>query len=432
LNGKDDAHILRSLVSAFGTPFRGLSRSFSTTPTTTGYDGAGRLTKLKDHDENETTYAYSVSQTELGGYLTWSVTTTYPDAGVVTVLDAQPARQVKRTDQRGVETTLKFDDLGRVYERDYGGTVSPRTETFAFDKSGRLTAATRNAVLASSDFEWSRTYDYLGRPLTEVQRFGANEETTATYPTGFGYATDRDLHSMTWALITPAGHTVRHTLDRLNRMVEAAKLNELGETEAGATWTHNGAGQRETATLANAVTSAFDFDANGRLSTITHTANPSGDDPVNLFTAQYGYDAVGNRLFSRNWLHNPTDPNGVTNRSELYAYDNLNRLTAMNRGVLNPAGTEITTASAHAVLNSNQQWADPRQSRHVSGSSRAGLDRRGNWLDYQWTDSPAGTPVPHQQTRTANNVNEYSQLDPQGPGDPPNPPVVCPSLPVGL
>jgi RHS repeat-associated protein len=81
---------------------------------------------------------------------------------------------------------------------------------------------------------------------------------------------------------------------------------------------------------------------------------------------------------------------------------------------------------AHAVY-SNEQWADPRQSRHESGSSRAGLDRRGNWLDHQWTNSPAGTPVPHQQTRTANNVNEYTQLDPQGPGDPPNPPAVTPT-----
>jgi hypothetical protein len=35
--------------------------------------------------------------------------------------------------------------------------------------------------------------------------------------------------------------------------------------------------------------------------------------------------------------------------------------------------------------------------------------------------------VPHQQTRTANNVNEYTQPDPQGPGDPPNPPAVTPT-----
>jgi RHS repeat-associated protein len=41
---------------------------------------------------------------------------------------------------------------------------------------------------------------------------------------------------------------------------------------------------------------------------------------------------------------------------------------------------------AHAVY-SNEQWADPRQSRHESGSSRAGLDRRGNWLDYRWADA---------------------------------------------
>jgi len=73
---------------------------------------------------------------------------------------------------------------------------------------------------------------------------------------------------------------------------------------------------------------------------------------------QYGYDPAGNRTFTRNLTP------GLTDRGERYGYDNLNRLTVMDRGVLNVGGTVVAPVLEHPTLDSKQQWAN--------------LDRRGN------------------------------------------------------
>ncbi len=118
---------------------------------------------------------------------------------------------------------------------------------------------------------------------------------------------------------------------------------------------------------------------------------------------------MGNRTYTRNVLDEAPGSDPYDNRSERYGYDNLNRLTVMDRGVLNVAGTAVETPLDHPVLNSNQQWAD--------------LDRRGNWLDYRWASVQGGQATTYQQTREANGVNEYPSIDPDGPdpqGGPPN------------
>jgi len=118
---------------------------------------------------------------------------------------------------------------------------------------------------------------------------------------------------------------------------------------------------------------------------------------------QYGYDPAGNRTFTRNLTP------GLTDRGERYGYDNLNRLTVMDRGVLNVGGTVVAPVLEHPTLDSKQQWAN--------------LDRRGNWLDYRWARTDNGQSTTYLQARTANGVNEYETIDPDGPpaeGQPPN------------
>ena len=143
----------------------------------------------------------------------------------------------------------------------------------------------------------------------------------------------------------------------------------------------------------------YEYDGNGRLTTLLHAIDSGGGDPTIIAGMTYGYDAVGNRMFSSN--------SAMPDRSERYGHDNLNRLTVMDRGELNTDGSAVTTPLSHPVLNSNQQWAD--------------LDRRGNWLDYRWAltqgEAPDQTSTTYQQTRTANGVNEYTDLvmtDPSG------------------
>jgi hypothetical protein len=66
-----------------------------------------------------------------------------------------------------------------------------------------------------------------------------------------------------------------------------------------------------------------------------------GQQPPNPTSATGGYDAVGNRTFTRNLL---ADQDNLY-RSERYGYDNLNRLTVMDRGILNEDGTAVPPAA---------------------------------------------------------------------------------------
>ena len=58
---------------------------------------------------------------------------------------------------------------------------------------------------------------------------------------------------------------------------------------------------------------------------------------------------MGNGTFPRNMLADQSP------RSKRYGYDNLNRLTVMDRGILNTAGREVDTPADSACLHSNQQ-----------------------------------------------------------------------------
>ncbi|HPD32401.1 MAG TPA: RHS repeat-associated core domain-containing protein [Phycisphaerae bacterium] len=182
----------------------------------------------------------------------------------------------------------------------------------------------------------------------------------------------------------PGTREVVYTFDRRFRMTGVS-----GGTGVGGTRGLDVADQVISSSFANGVSSVFDYDVNGRMTHMERFKN--GAPPTMLVEYDYGYDAVGNRLYTRDLM--------ATNRSELYGYDARNRLRNFERGTLNTAGDDISTPLVDPALPSQQQWTD--------------LDRRGNWLDFSTTLN--GQPAV-QQTREANQVNEIMTLDPDGPG----------------
>ena len=94
---------------------------------------------------------------------------------------------------------------------------------------------------------------------------------------------------------------------------------------------------------------------------------------------QYGYDSDSNRL----WKANST----TTGLDEFYTYDPLNRLTKMQRGVLNGTNTGITGTPAREMDYT--------------------LDQLGNWNPYV-TKTSGSTDL--NQTRTHNTVNEITAI----------------------
>ena len=77
----------------------------------------------------------------------------------------------------------------------------------------------------------------------------------------------------------------------------------------------------------------------------------------------------------------------ITGMSELYGYDQLQRLQNLGRGTLNGTQTAITSPTF------GQDWT---------------LDETGNWNGFKQSDN--GSTWPLDQTRTANTVNEITSL----------------------
>lgn len=94
----------------------------------------------------------------------------------------------------------------------------------------------------------------------------------------------------------------------------------------------------------------------------------------------------------------------MPDRSERYGHDNRNRLTLMERGVLqmDEGAATISPFIDHPTLAAKQDWAN--------------LDRRGNWLKYLEAHN-VGQPhaVSREEKRVANGANEYTSFDPDGP-----------------
>lgn len=99
---------------------------------------------------------------------------------------------------------------------------------------------------------------------------------------------------------------------------------------------------------------------------------------------QYGYDQNSNRLWKANVVGTPIVSGGL---DEYYNYDDLNRLTQMQRGTLNDSKTGITGTPAI-----QQNWT---------------LDPTGNWNAYVTAASGSTTL---NQTRTQNTINQITAI----------------------
>ena len=326
------------------------------TDTTIGYNGV-RQTSLKDHDNNETEYKYDAALRLIEAI--------YPDddgngSGTVTYDYDDSGNLVYRKDQNGVETNYQYNDLYQLEQRSYTG---GRSETFNFDRAGRLLQALNDA--ATIDFQ----YDDLGRLDAVTQTYAADND---SYTTDFDYVVAmNDVHA---TINYPGSRTVTKTYDSRFRLDGVLDGSGNGVSE----WLYDLAGRRTNATLGNDVTSVFTYDLNNRITRIQHADEWSND----LFDVQHGYDPVGNRLWTKDYVR--------AGRDELFEYDALNRLRGFQRGTLNTEKTAIETPLDHAFLPNEQVF---------------NLDRNGNW---DQTVESVGVPqMTVDEHRSVNAVNEY-------------------------
>jgi RHS repeat-associated protein len=105
---------------------------------------------------------------------------------------------------------------------------------------------------------------------------------------------------------------------------------------------------------------------------------------TDLSRIRYGYDRASNRT----WRSNPVATASSAQYDWLYGYDGLQRLKNGGRGLLNTAGSSLTSTAF------SQCWT---------------LDETGNWSGFKQSDNGATWSL--QQTRTANPVNELTTIN---------------------
>ncbi len=326
-------------------------------------------------------------------------------------------RGVVRKDQRNIYTSYGFDRLDRLVRRWYGtnpDSDNKRREEFEYDRSGRLLQAEDHDGTGALQHTWGRGYDQAGRPTYEAQIFAGSQ--AAAYESFIEYGLDTSAHTFSQTICYPGancasgGREVTRTWDKRQRMVDV-----FADANIGASWTYDAADRRASMHRLHPDNnmSFWSYDDNDRLTSLIHFAGPDPVPPgppiAPVFAQNFTYDPLGNRRSAEQMAPDLLD------RSEAYGHDNRNRLTTLERGseiAVNPETGEASIPAEyrlrHDALPSRQQWID--------------LDRRGNWLMFaeeHWPQSEE-EPVSRVETRTANGVNAYTDVDVDGPavGDP--------------
>ncbi|MEW8525378.1 MAG: putative Ig domain-containing protein [Candidatus Thiodiazotropha endolucinida] len=264
----------------------------STTQAT--YDSLGRNTAQTDQAAISTQYAYDSE-----GRLTQA---TDALGGVTSYGYDEQGNKLTQTDAAGRTTSWTYDSAGNVLSRTL---PMGQQESFAYDANGNLTGHTDfNGNATSHQYDSDNrliSSDYADGTLEVISydAAGNRSQIDVTHPDG----------SQT---------TTLYSYDPNNRLE-----TEVQPDGTVLTYQYDAAGNRTQVLVSlpdgSSRTTDYGYDSLNRLQSVTDASGATS----------YGYDAVGNRT-------SVSYPNGS---SEVYAYDNLNRLT--RKETYNGAGALI-------------------------------------------------------------------------------------------
>jgi RHS repeat-associated protein len=401
------------IIEDFGTGGGHLNRTTQWTYTLDSQTAT--MTAINAATGNQTTaYTYGVASTPT--YVARNdllASITYPDSDVVSYTYNRQGQQLTITDQRGTVRTLYYDLLARltndcVTTNGSGTDVTVKQIITGYEIRGmvNLISSTDSASQGAGTVlnQVAVTYNSFGQ-LTEQQQDHGGAVSGSSPSVQYGYDPGSSGGSMTneirfTTLTYPNGRIITYTYgasggtsDYLNR-VDAIEDTTSGATTLAA-YTYLGASAIIRITypqpsvwldLWGGTSGTFNgLDQFGR--TIDQRwQNQITTTPVDIDRYQYGYDQKSNRVWKANVVGTAAvAPN--PGFDEIYDYDNLDRLTDMQRGTLNSTHTGITGTVAF-----QQDWT---------------LDPTGNWSNF--TTAANGTTNLN-QTRTANPVNEITNI----------------------
>jgi len=239
------------------------------------------------------------------------------------------------------------------------------------DAAGRMTAVGTTLPLSAATIQQTWTYDDEGRLASHTQNSDTLEAIGAGGRTvGYTY----DVNGRRQTVTYPGGATIEYEYDADGRTT-AIKRNGTSL----ATYTYDPVtGRLATRTLANGVTTSYGYNLMGRTTSITVTSGAA-----TLWEATYGYDAVGNRTWSK-----------YGTQGDAYAYDATYQVTGVKYG-------SATPESGYAAVTDHQ------------GSSTWTYDPAGNRTNQTVTGTVPGVDSAS-TSYTANDINAYTAVTEDG------------------
>ena len=316
--------------------------------------------------------------------------------------------QTTFTDQRSTVRTFTRDALGRQTD-DGVTTVGSNTDSAVlrisrvYEIRGLVSTITSadNATPGSGTIlnQVQFTYNDFGQLIEDEQEHGgavggSTPSVEYAYDSGGSSSNEIRLNQLTY----PNGRTIGYGFGTSGEMSDyLSRVEAINATSSGTTtlaqYLYLGAGMVIRITnpepgiwldLWGGTSGTFaGIDQFGRVID-QRWQNNIATTPGDIDRYKYGYDQNSNRLWKANVVGTAAVTAGL---DEFYTYDPLNRLTEMQRGVLNGTQTGIT-----GTPSVEQDWT---------------LDPTGNWFNFV---SKASGTTDLNQTRTANRVNEITNI----------------------
>ncbi len=326
--------------------------------TSTQYDDCGRLASLAAWTSATSSAGAQITSYGFASPLSASLQTsvTYPDGGSVTCTYDYLGRKTSYTDQNGTVHQYTFDSAARfkmdaVMTAGTGIDTTVRAISRTYDAAGRPVGVTSwaNADGTAAVNDVAVTYDGWNHVVASQQEHngavgGSTPAVSYTYDDG---ATGNVAkYSRMIEVVYPSGQQVWYNYPgsgtvggALSRTGSIAADSGNGTVYAG--YTYLGAGtvvQVVHPQVAGGLVLSYGTGGNytgwdqfGRVVAQDWTTNAGG--VLDKYT--YGYDNNSNRTYRKNL--------STTGLDELYGYDNLNRLTSLQRGTLSADHSSISS-----------------------------------------------------------------------------------------
>jgi len=402
----DNAGRLITRVDDYG----GLAQTTSWTYTADGQTATLKATNSSTGDQT-TTYTFGttlsdsdIARSDLLRYVDYPDSVSGSDQVAMTY--NRLGQMTTRTDQRGVVREFLFDKLGRLTDDHVTAIGTADTAIYKISRTyevrGMVETITSYNVSNAAQNQVKLVYNEFSQLITESQDHSTTVGSSTpnvqyAYANGASSSNQIRPTSVTYPNSKVINWDYGTTDNDLLSRIESIKD---GTTTVLGTYTYLGIGtiirlkypQPDAwLDLWGGTSGHFaGIDLFGRVTDQLWQNNVSTT-PVPIDYYQYGYDRNSNRQYRANKVG--TTPVGVTPVRELdeyYTYDNLNRLTVMQRGRLTggPPPTGIS-----GTPTAEQDWT---------------LDPTGNWNGF--IVKAAGSQTLN-QTRTQNKVNEITAIN---------------------